>query len=600
MGRLDPTRRSIRVRILAAFVLSVTAMAGALGYGISQLRGVGQGIEAVNSGFLPLAEISVELEAIVRQLDRDHDRFARESPGPLAGRRANATLYRASLHEAVSRGRLVAVQADRAVTLPDDREAIAEVVRILEDIERQSTAYEQTVGQWTAAHQQDNTEESSRLLAELDRQRQSLAAEAGGISALVEGQILRVSQRTAQAQNQAMVISGALAVLALVLSGMLALVTLVALRPIGELTAQVQRLGAGELDSRVDLQTTDEMGVLAQEFNAMADAVEERDLRLSERAEALDRLTLRLRRVLDTISAGLVLAVDGRVDMANPAAESLWAITPGDTLPDWLSGLAPGHYEAHQHAQRTYALEVAPFGEQGRLVVGEDVTDRIAVRERLARTERLALVGQMLAQITHEVRNPLNAMSLNAELLAEELQDDEGQAMLQTITEEIGRLEHLTARYLDLSRKREPAMAAADPMALTQQVLDVEDEVLKRAGVHTEVTGSDCSLVSLDTDAMSRALRNLVRNAIEAGASHIYIDVDQRSTELRLTVADDGPGLPPAQAEQVFEPFFTTKAKGTGLGLAISRQELEEVGGTLLSASSEHGGAAFTMILPIG
>jgi signal transduction histidine kinase/HAMP domain-containing protein len=578
------TRHSIRIRILAAFVLSLSSMAGALGYGISQLREVGRGLEAVNSGFLPLAEVGVELVAISRQLDRDHDRFAREQSGPVAGRRANATLYRASLHEAVARGRLAAVQAERVVSSADDTDTIAQTVQVLETIELQATEYETAVGQWSTAQQSGDQAESARLLAELDRRRQALSAGAGRTAALVEGQILRVSQRTVQAQNQAMVVSGALAALALLLSSVLAFVTLVALRPIGQLTAQAQRLGAGELGTRIELHTPDEMGMLAAEFNAMADAVEERERRL--------------RGVLNTMAAGLVLSEHGQIDMANPAAKSLWSIGPGDPLPAWLGKVGAGHHESHPEGGRLYTLDVAPFGEQGTLVLGEDVTDRVAVRDRLARSERLALVGQMLAQITHEVRNPLNAMSLNAELLAEDLPEGEAQAMLQTITGEIRRLEQLTSRYLDLSRRRQPILVPTHPLQLARQVLQVEEEALRRADVSAEVSGCEGEVVELDADALNRALRNLILNAVEAGAQHIQIAVEQLQSEVRLSIRDDGPGLTPEQIEQVFEPFYTTKAKGTGLGLAISRQELEETGGQLLCAGAEDGGAVFTLILP--
>lgn len=584
MARPVLTRHSIRIRILAAFVLSLSAMAGALGYGISQLREVGRGLEAVNSGFLPLAEVGVELVAISRQLDRDHDRFAREQSGPVAGRRANATLYRASLHEAVARGRLAAVQAERVVSSADDTNTIAQTVQVLETIELQATEYETAVGQWSAAQQSGDQAESARLLAELDRRRQALSAGAGRTAALVEGQILRVSQRTVQAQNQAMVVSGALAALALLLSSVLAFVTLVALRPIGQLTAQAQRLGAGELGTRIELHTPDEMGMLAAEFNAMADAVEERERRL--------------RGVLNTMAAGLVLSEHGQIDMANPAAKSLWSIGPGDPLPAWLGKVGVGHHESHPEGGRLYTLDVAPFGEQGTLVLGEDVTDRVAVRDRLARSERLALVGQMLAQITHEVRNPLNAMSLNAELLSEDLPEGEAQAMLQTITGEIRRLEQLTSRYLDLSRRRQPILVPTHPLQLARQVLQVEEEALRRADVSAEVSGSEGEVVELDADALNRALRNLILNAVEAGAQHIQIAVEQLQSEVRLIIRDDGPGLTPEQIEQVFEPFYTTKAKGTGLGLAISRQELEETGGQLLCAGAEDGGAVFTLILP--
>jgi signal transduction histidine kinase len=381
-----------------------------------------------------------------------------------------------------------------------------------------------------------------------------------------------------------MVVSGALAALALLLSSVLAFVTLVALRPIGQLTAQAQRLGAGELGTRIELHTPDEMGMLAAEFNAMADAVEERERRL--------------RGVLNTMAAGLVLSEHGQIDMANPAAKSLWSIGPGDPLPAWLGKVGTGHHESHPEGGRLYTLDVAPFGEQGTLVLGEDVTDRVAVRDRLARSERLALVGQMLAQITHEVRNPLNAMSLNAELLSEDLPEGEAQAMLQTITGEIRRLEQLTSRYLDLSRRRQPILVPTHPLQLARQVLQVEEEALRRADVSAEVSGCEGEVVELDADALNRALRNLILNAVEAGAQHIQIAVEQLQSEVRLSIRDDGPGLTPEQIEQVFEPFYTTKAKGTGLGLAISRQELEETGGQLLCAGAEDGGAVFTLILP--
>ena len=81
--------------------------------------------------------------------------------------------------------------------------------------------------------------------------------------------------------------------------------------------------------------------------------------------------------------------------------------------------------EALPFGDRLLNVDLVPFGLRGALIVGEDVTERIRDRERLARSERLALVGQMLAQVTHEVRNPLNAMSLHAEILCDELADPE-------------------------------------------------------------------------------------------------------------------------------------------------------------------------------
>ena len=240
------------------------------------------------------------------------------------------------------------------------------------------------------------------------------------------------------------------------------------------------------------------------------------------------------------------------------------------------------------------------FGARGLLIVGEDVTQRLEVRERLARAERLAVVGQMLAQITHEVRNPLNAMSLNAELLAEELETTDGQEMLETITDEIRRLENLTGRYLTLSRQRISEVTTEDPVAMVREVLRLEDEALRRSSVAAHVTGEEGRLVELDGDAMRRALRNVLLNAVEAGATQLEVSVQLETSEVIIEVSDNGPGMDEQQARQAFEPFFTTKAQGTGLGLAISRQELEEVGGRLECASSTNGGTRFWLVAPFG
>ena len=367
---------------------------------------------------------------------------------------------------------------------------------------------------------------------------------------------------------------------------------------------EVQRLGAGDYTDQTPLPDLrgagEEVAVLAREFGAMAAAVAERDRRLSERAAALDALSLRLRQILDTIQAGLVVVEDGDIEVVNPAAEDAWKIAVGDALPDWMAALSPGRHDALSRPERRYDIEVVPFGARGLLIVGEDVTQRLEVRERLARAERLAVVGQMLAQITHEVRNPLNAMSLNAELLAEELETTDGQEMLETITDEIRRLENLTGRYLTLSRRRISEVTTEDPVAMVREVLRLEDEALRRSSVAARVTGEEGRLVELDGDAMRRALRNVLLNAVEAGATQLEVSVQLESGEVSIEVSDNGPGMDEQQARQAFEPFFTTKAQGTGLGLAISRQELEEVGGRLECESTPSGGTRFWLVAPFG
>jgi two-component system sensor histidine kinase FlrB len=591
--------RSIRARILSLFLLSVVAFAGAMGYGLSQLRVIGDGLEALDRCYLPLAGISAEVEAVVPYMERDGERFDRESLRPLAGHRSNAALHSASMQDAIERSRGVMGDACQRLTSPEDATARADLLSHVNAIDIGLAAHDEAMEAWLSADDGD----SAAALAQLRQKRAEMKRPIGLLAARIDGRIDTVSAQTRRARDRAYAVSGALAGLAVLFAAVLAAVALFTLRPINSLIKQVQRLGAGDYtdpDALPDLRGAgEEVAVLAREFGAMAAAVAERDRRLSERAAALDLLSLRLRQILDTIHAGLVVIEDGSIEVANPAAGSTWGVAAGASLPGWMADLSPGRHEALPRGERQYDIEVVPFGARGLLIVGEDVTQRLEVRERLARAERLAVVGQMLAQITHEVRNPLNAMSLNAELLSEEIETSDGLEMLETITGEIRRLENLTGRYLTLSRRRISETTTEDPVAMVREVLRLEEEALRRSSVVATVTGEAGSLVDLDGDAMRRALRNVLLNAVEAGARTVSVSVTRTESEVVIEVADDGPGMDAGQTRQAFEPFFTTKAQGTGLGLAISRQELEEVGGRLECESTPGEGTRFWLVSPL-
>ena len=121
---------------------------------------------------------------------------------------------------------------------------------------------------------------------------------------------------------------------------------------------------------------------------------------------------------------------------------------------------------------------------------------------------------------------------------------------------------------------------------------------MSAAGVSAHISGDAMDAVEIDVDAVDRTLRNLLRNAIEAGAKSIDLQVSTIGQIVEVRVSDDGPGMSEDEAAQAFDPFFTTKARGTGLGLAIARQELEEIGGSLEHQRHASGGAQFTVKVP--
>ncbi|MDP6934761.1 MAG: hypothetical protein QGG40_17705, partial [Myxococcota bacterium] len=248
--------RSIRSRILAAFVLSLAAFVGALGYGLTQLQAIGHGIEVIDSGYLPLARVATDLEAVVRQMDREYARLTRDQPRPIAGHRSNAVFYISSLEQGIERGKQTAMDSHARIEDPMERVALEIVLTHLEELERQRLSFELAVLQWVDSGEtpeatvlKDNsssTPPGTAALVEVQLHRKRLASQVAQLSALVEERIQSVSTRTARAQSRATTVSGALAALAVILAGVMAGVALLTLRPIGELIEQVQRLAAGD------------------------------------------------------------------------------------------------------------------------------------------------------------------------------------------------------------------------------------------------------------------------------------------------------------------------------------------------------------------
>jgi two-component system NtrC family sensor kinase len=224
----------------------------------------------------------------------------------------------------------------------------------------------------------------------------------------------------------------------------------------------------------------------------------------------------------------------------------------------------------------------------------------------LRRAERLAAVGRISAQITHEIRNPLNAIGLNAELLSEELaglSEPRGEAvqLVTAISREVDRLNGVTEHYLRFARLPRPALERLDLNELLSSLLDFLAPELAAASltVRRELP-SGLPSVRGDETQLRGAFLNLLRNAREAMPGGGCITVRTRLVEgvLEVQIADTGGGIPPGDLTRIFEPFYSTKERGTGLGLAFTQQVVEEHGGSVQCQSAPGQGTVFTLRLP--
>jgi len=233
--------------------------------------------------------------------------------------------------------------------------------------------------------------------------------------------------------------------------------------------------------------------------------------------------------------------------------------------------------------------------------VFQDCADLRTMEERLVQSERLATIGRFASQIAHEIRNPLSSISLNIELLEDELTDSGSEArnLIRSVLKELDRLNDIVSEYLQFSRFPKPHLKRG-------HVDDVIRELVQNCKV-PETVKIEMSLTPgspelwIDEGLLRQVLDNLVRNGAEAisGAGVVRIETDVIDRFLVIRVSDTGHGIAPEIQPRLFEPFFTTKTQGTGLGLATSQQIIFEHNGHLVVESQPGKGSIFSILLPL-
>ncbi len=256
-------------------------------------------------------------------------------------------------------------------------------------------------------------------------------------------------------------------------------------------------------------------------------------------------------------------------------------------------------------------LTVAPYLDEsgaarGLLWVADDVTDAIRIKKQLLAAERLAAVGSLSAQVAHEIRNPLSAIGLNAELLEEELsasvpegRRDEVANLLHGIGSEIERLTQVTEGYLRLARMPEPDFRDVDLNQVVGDLFTMLNSELKAHAITVSLDlASPPPLVWGDPGQLRQALLNIVRNSREAMPDGGKLRVTTHADDVRsvLELSDTGIGIPSELVSRVFEPFYTTKPQGTGLGLSLTHQIIAEHGGGIEVLQRKGGGHFSTTI----
>jgi PAS domain S-box-containing protein len=245
-------------------------------------------------------------------------------------------------------------------------------------------------------------------------------------------------------------------------------------------------------------------------------------------------------------------------------------------------------------------------GRSGVILVVYDITRLREFEQAAARRERLSEMGNLAAGVAHEIRNPLNTISIAAQRLASEFvpeqNKDEYLSFTEKIRSETRRLNEIITRFLALAREEKKQRAKVALPPLIDEVSEFVRVEAEKVAIKVETGEVPDVSVEADRDKLKQVFLNLFNNTKEAlagkpGRFQIRSRVDGRSLDIQ--VCDDGPGIASEIREKVFSPYFTTKETGTGLGLATIHQIVADIGGDIRAGESEWGGACFTITLPL-
>ena len=349
--------------------------------------------------------------------------------------------------------------------------------------------------------------------------------------------------------------------------------------------------------------------------------------RLAEKESDLEQLQELHAAILRSLPAGL-LTVDGVgvVRYANEAAKGILRAEDEQILEAPLRALIPSMHgawsrvnaegpserrerfeEAHVRPDGTSIrvgfsfapLAVMQGGLPSSIVVFQDVTDIVRLKEAVERAERLATVGKFAAGLAHEVRNPLASMCASIDVLQSTLQIPEPmRRLMSNVVKEADRLNGLITDFLAFSRPRKLELEDLDLGDLVQGVLSMfeNDELMRRCKIERRLALG--VRASLDEDLVRQVVWNLVKNAGEAMAPEggsLYIETAMRDLQPVLVVRDTGPGIEEARLKRVFDPFYTTKEGGSGLGLAITHSIIEAHGAKMSIESTPGEGTTVTV-----
>jgi len=243
----------------------------------------------------------------------------------------------------------------------------------------------------------------------------------------------------------------------------------------------------------------------------------------------------------------------------------------------------------------------------GAVAVIHDVTELKKYEEEAKRAERLSALGNLAAGVAHEIRNPLNAISITAQRLKSEFVPQKGEdeyiTFTKTILNEIKRLDNIINQFLGLAKAQRLDLILTNMNVFLDELVNLIEIEAEEKNIFLTKRVENLTEMKIDPEEMKKALLNVMRNAVQATPPGKAFKVqgfkDDSQNQIVIKIEDSGPGIPKENLSKIFQPYFSTKEKGTGLGLAIAYRIISDHKGKIEVESELGKGAIFTIRLPM-
>jgi len=372
---------------------------------------------------------------------------------------------------------------------------------------------------------------------------------------------------------------------------------------------------------------------LEQKFEQINRELELKNEELKQTIEEKEKVKNYLRNILESLTTGVVVTdLDGKITTLNRCAEIFWGISQDQVagkdikflfadlnITDWKvfrTEYLPDTGKKVNVKDRIIEIFVSPMrAEQGEIIgtvfILRDITRIEKLEEMAKRTEKLVAMGEMAANIAHEIRNPLGSIELFASLLMKDQKDKTHQGRLSHIITSVKNMDNKISNLLLFTTQKNPMMRNINLHHIMKEVLRFSDPIIKQEGITLSVSYSAVDpYVRGDAEMLKQVFLNILLNSIQAMAdggslrietivSHEREVVSTGNRNVEVRVSDTGVGIPRENLKKIFDPFFSTRERGSGLGLAIVHNIVHVHNGSIDVESKEKEGTVISILLPL-